>query len=90
MYHRVPVGTLFSMAFIFYRGLVMKFWRTLKGGLMVTFPYIVSVGTGQGWGFSYKRHNLVLTPDTTTPYSLLHVGPYEFLIRPKSHEIDWF
>ena len=68
----------------------MYFWRTLKGKLMLTFPYVVSLGKGQGWGFSYKRLALVLSSDTTTPYSILHIGPYEFFIRPKSREMDWF
>ena len=68
----------------------MSLWRTLKGKLMLRYPYTTFVGRVKKWGFSYKRHNLVLSPDTTTPYSILHLGPYEFFMRPKSREIDWF
>ena len=68
----------------------MSLWQTAKGKWMLTFPYIVSVGTGQGWGLSYKRLNLVVSSDTTSPFSLLHVGPFEFFIRPKSRAMDWF
>ena len=70
----------------------MRFWRTLKGKLMLTFPHIVSIGRGDsiGWGLSYKRFELRLSRDTTTPYSILHLGPFEFFIRPKSRAIDWF
>ena len=68
----------------------MRFWRTLKGKLMLTYPYAVFIGKVKRWGFSYNRHRLVLSSDTTTPYSILHVGPYEFFIRPKSRDIDWF
>jgi len=62
----------------------MGFWRTLKGDLAVTYPRTVFVGRTSSWGFSYKRYKLVLSEDTTTPYSILHLGPFEFFIRPKS------
>jgi len=60
------------------------FWRTAKGNLAVTYPDPVYLGRASDWGLSYKRFNLVLSEDTTTPYSILHVGPFEFFIRPKS------
>ena len=68
----------------------MRLWRTLKGKLMLRYPYTTFVGRAQSWGFSFKRYNLVLSSDTTTPYSILHLGPLEFFSRPKSREIDWF
>ncbi len=67
----------------------MKLWTTLKGQLMLTFPYVVSTSTNQGWGFSFKRLELVINSDTTSPYSILHVGPVEMFIRPKSIMLDW-
>ena len=69
---------------------MISFWQTLKGKWMVRYPYTVFVGRVQEWGCSYKRHSLVLSEDTTTPYSILHVGPFEFFIRPKSRAMDWF
>ncbi len=68
----------------------MRLWQTLKGKWMITFPYVVSIDRDQGWGLSYKRYNLVVNSDTTTPYSILHLGPFEFFIRPTSRSIDWF
>ena len=70
----------------------MSVWRTAKGHLAVTYPRfnhignltVFSVCDLRSWGFSYKRFNLVLSEDTTTPYSILHLGPFEFFIRPKS------
>ncbi len=66
------------------------FWRNLKGRLNFRYPYTVFIGKVQEWGFSYNRYSLVLNEDTTTPYSILHLGPYEFFIRPRSTAIDWF
>ena len=68
----------------------MGFWRTLKGKLMFRFPYTTFVGKVDSWGLSYKKYNFVLSGDTTTPYSILHIGPFEFFSRPKAREIDWF
>lgn len=68
----------------------MNLWRTLKGKLMLRYPYTTFVGRASSWGLSFKRYSLVLSSDTTTPYSILHVGPFEFFSRPKSREIDWF
>ena len=62
----------------------MRIWHTLKGDLAVTYPKTVFVGRAPKWGLSYKRYSLFLSEDTTTPYSILHVGPFEFFIRPKS------
>ena len=69
---------------------MLRFWRTVKGNLMLTFPYTVFLSNSQPWGCSYKSYNFVVSDDTTTPYSILHVGPYEFFIRPKVCEMDWF
>ena len=68
----------------------MGFWRTLKGKLMLRYPYTTFVGKAEKWGLSFKRYSLVLSSDTTTPYNILHIGPFEFFSRPKSREIDWF
>ena len=68
----------------------MKLWRTLKGKLMLTSPYLVFLGRAESWGCSYRKYSLVVSSDTTTPYSILHMGPFEFFIRPKSRAIDWF
>jgi len=68
----------------------MRFWRTLKGKLMLTFPYVVFVGKLESWAVSYTRYRFVLSEDTTTPYSILRLGPLEFFIRPKARELDWF
>ncbi len=57
---------------------------------MLTFPYTVFVGRVQEWGLSFNTFDFVLSEDTTTPYSILHVGPFEFFIRPKSRAMDWF
>jgi hypothetical protein len=62
----------------------MRLWRTAKGKQALTYPKTVHVGRTSNWGFSYKRFSLVLSEDTTTPYSILHIGPFEFFIRPKS------
>ena len=69
---------------------MMRLWKDLKGRTRLTYPYVVFTSKQQKWAFSYKRHNLVLSSDTTTPYSILHFGPYEFFIRPKSKDMDWF
>lgn len=68
----------------------MSLWRNLKGKWFLRYPYTVFVGKVQEWGCSYKRYSLVLSEDTTTPYSILHLGPFEFFIRPKSRAMDWF
>ncbi len=68
----------------------MGFWRTLKGQLRLRYPHTVFVSREAGWGFSYRRYSLVLSEDTTTPYSILHLGPFEFFIRPKSVALDFF
>ena len=57
---------------------------------MLYYPYTTFIGRASKWGFSFKRYNLVLSSDTTTPYTILHLGPLEFFSRPKSREIDWF
>jgi hypothetical protein len=58
--------------------------KTLKGRTIFTYPVIAFIGTIKQWGFSYKRYKLFVSPDTTTPYSILHIGPFEFIIRPQS------
>ncbi len=71
---------------------MLRFWRTLKGKLAMTYPVFYNIGQQsvfpsrnfRRWGLSYKRYDLVLSEDTTTPYSILHLGPFEFFIRPKS------
>ena len=68
----------------------MRLWQTAKGQWMFTFPYAVFVGKVQEWGFSLKHYDFVLSEDTTTPYSILHVGPFEFFVRPKARAMDWF
>ena len=68
----------------------MSLWRTLKGKLMLRYPYTVFIGGSDSWGLSYKRYSLVLSEDTTTPYSILHIGPLEFFIRPRSVALDFF
>ena len=68
----------------------MRVWQTLKGKWMLTYPYTVFVGKVESWGLSFKSFDFVLSEDTTTPYSILHVGPFEFFIRPKATALDWF
>jgi len=71
---------------------MLSFWQTAKGRCAITYPRFNRIGQltifsafdFQRWGFSYKRFNLVLSEDTTTPYSILHIGPFEFFIRPRS------
>ena len=63
---------------------MLSIWRTLKGKWAMTYPLTMFIGKASQWGLSYKRFNLVLSEDTTTPYSILHIGPLEFFIRPKS------
>jgi hypothetical protein len=70
----------------------MNFWRTAKGRIALTYPRfnhlrnltVFSMCDLTCWGLSYKRFNLVLSEDSTTPYSILHIGPFEIFIRPKS------
>jgi len=70
----------------------VKFWQTAKGNSAMTYPRFDRIGNLtvfsafdiRRWGFSYERFDLVLSEDTTTPYSILRVGPFEFFIRPKS------
>jgi len=69
---------------------MFRLWRSLKGKWLVTFPYTVFLGRQDSWSWSYKKYDFVLSEDTTTPYSILHLGPFEFFLRPKSREIDWF
>jgi hypothetical protein len=57
---------------------------------MLTFPYVVSMSRHDEWGFSFHSYDLILSRDTTTPYSILRLGPMEFFIRSKSRELDWF
>jgi hypothetical protein len=57
-------------------------YRTLKGGIGIKYPRIF-VNLLRGWGFSFKRYHLVLSEDTTTPYLILHIGPFEFFIVPR-------
>lgn len=56
----------------------------MKGKLALTFPNTVFVGKVERWGFSFNRYQLVVSEDTTSPYSILHLGPFEFFIRPRS------
>jgi hypothetical protein len=56
---------------------------------MFTFPYVVTASLKQGWGFSYKRYLLMVSEDTSAPYSILHLGPVEMFIRPKSVALDF-
>jgi hypothetical protein len=58
--------------------------KTLTGRTIFTYPVTIFCGMVKRWGFSYRRYKLFLEMDTTTPYSILHVGPFEFFIRPKS------
>jgi hypothetical protein len=62
---------------------VYGFWHTLKGACVLTYPKVTFIYRG-AWGFSYRKFNLVLSEDSTTPYSILHIGPFEFFIQPKS------
>lgn len=62
----------------------MRLWRTLKGRFAFTYPKTVFMGRADKWGLSYKRLKLRVSEDTTSPYSILHLGPWEFFIRPKS------
>jgi len=68
----------------------MRVWQTMKGKWMLTFPYTTFVGKADSWGLSYKRYSFVISSDTTTPYSILRVGPLEFFVRPRATAIDWF
>lgn len=68
----------------------MRLWRSLGGKRMLTYPYTTFVGRADKWGLSYRRFNLRVNEDTTTPYSILHVGPFEFFSRPAYREMDWF
>ena len=61
----------------------MNLWRTLKGGWALTYPKIAYIGRAQSWGLSRERFNLVLSEDTTTPYSIFHIGPFEFFVRSR-------
>ncbi len=63
---------------------MVRFWHTLKGQPAVTYPRTVFIGRAGTWGLSYKRYKLRLSEDTTTPYSILHIGPFEWFIRPHS------
>jgi hypothetical protein len=71
---------------------MFRFWQTAKGNMALTYPRmnhirkltVFSVFDIRCWGFSYKRFKLALSEDSTTPYSILHLGPFEFFIRPKS------
>ncbi len=65
-------------------------WRTLGGKLMLRYPYATFLGRTSKWGLSFKRYNFVRSIDTVTPYSILHFGPFELFMRPKSRDIDWF
>lgn len=69
---------------------MISFWRTLKGKWMVRYPYTVFIGRVKDWGLSFKSYDFVLSDDTTTPYSILHLGPFEFFVRPRSRAMDWF
>lgn len=62
----------------------MGFWCTSKGQIALTYPKTSFLGLSTFWGMSYKRYNLVLSEDTTTPYGILHFGPFEFFIRPRA------
>ena len=68
----------------------MGIWYTLKGKRMLKYPYTTYLGRTNKWGLSLKKYSLRLSPDTTTPYSILHVGPFEFFSRPRSRDMDWF
>lgn len=68
----------------------MGIWYTLKGKRMLKYPYTTYLGRTNKWGLSYTKYNLRLSPDTTTPYSILHIGPFEFFSRPHSRDMDWF
>jgi hypothetical protein len=57
-------------------------YRTLKGGIGIKYPRIC-VKLLREWGFSFRRYSLVLSEDTTTPYSILHIGPFELFIVPR-------
>ena len=67
----------------------MILWRTLKGKWMLRYPYTVFISNVGDWELSYNKYNLVLSEDTTSPYSILRVGPLEFFIRPKSVALDF-
>ena len=62
----------------------MKLWQTIKGKWMLTIPYTVFMGRTNEWGLSLKKYSLVVSEDTTSPYSILHIGPFEFFVRPVS------
>lgn len=57
---------------------------------MLKYPYVTYLGKTNTWGFSVRHLSLRVSPDTTTPYSILHVGPFEFFSRPRSRDMDWF
>jgi hypothetical protein len=61
----------------------MRVWTTIKGHWMLRYPNTVFVGKTNSWGFSHKRYSFLVSEDTTTPYSILHIGPFEFFIRPR-------
>ena len=79
----VPVGFVSNVVYGL-DGCSMRLWQTLKGRWAITFPYTVFIGRVRRWGFSYNRYSLFVSEDTTTPYSILHLGPFEFFVRPKS------
>jgi hypothetical protein len=64
---------------------MLKLWTTISGQLMLYYPHTIFLGKSmtKEWGFSYSRYSLVVNQDTTTPYSILHIGPWEFFIRPR-------
>ena len=68
----------------------MGIWYTLKGKPMLKYPYVTYLGRTSKWGLSLKSMSLRLSEDTSTPYSILHVGPFEFFSRPRSRDMDWF
>ncbi len=68
----------------------MGIWFTLKGKPMLRYPYTTYLGRTKKWGLSLTKHNFRVGSDTTTPYSILHVGPFEFFSRPRSRDMDWF
>jgi hypothetical protein len=80
---RIGCNTVDGVVSVGWDSFTMSLWRTLKGKWAMTYPNTVFIGKAP-WGLSYRRFSLALSEDTTTPYSILHVGPFEFFIRPKS------
>jgi len=61
-----------------------KFWQCAKGQLMLTRPRWFYLGRVKKWGFSRSHYGHMVSFDTIRYYTILHVGPFEFFVRPVS------